>query len=228
MTTYIRLIAMALFTAGIPLAAEAGITNAVFDFENQSVTSNGGLTSLSLANQGLTISIDRAGEPFDVANLSAFGGTSAFGSRTLAPTPPGNTGFNVNFSHPASSFSAQLGDFGAGKTDSLSLTAFSGANGTGTNLGTTNASLVLTNAALLKFQTLAFSGTNIGSIQMAGGTTADANSVYYDNFHAQFASSSGGTGGSGNSVPLPPAAAVMPLGALVAWWGAKKLRISNL
>src|SRR5258708_6677916 len=78
--------------------ARAGIKTVVFDFEDQPATSNGGLTSLSLTKDSLSITIDRVGEPFDIANLSAFAGTADWGSRTLAPTPPGANLFNIDFS----------------------------------------------------------------------------------------------------------------------------------
>ncbi|HET6250280.1 MAG TPA: hypothetical protein VFE47_21500 [Tepidisphaeraceae bacterium] len=215
-------VALLLSTAGL----HAGLTAANFNFEGQATTNSGGLQSLSLTNNGLTITIDRVGQPFDVVNLSSYAGSVAFGSRSLAPTPPGSNFFNVNFSSPVSSFSADMGDFGVSKSDSLALTAFTGANGTGTNLGTTSASLPLTSISSLSFKTVSFTGAGIESVELSGGTTAAANSVYYDNFNATFNSSGSGgnSGGGGNAVPLPPASYVMPFGLAMAWLASRKLR----
>jgi hypothetical protein len=196
----------------------AGTTTAVFDFENQP-TSGAGLSTVMLANNGLSVTIDRAGQPFNIADLSALGGTSAFGARTLAPTPPGVNSFNLNFSQPVSSFSAQMGDFSSTLTDHLTMTAFSGLNGTGKNLGTSSSSLVLSDSSVLGFKTLGITGTGINSVQMIGGEAAGANSVFYDNLSATFT-----PGGNSSSVPLPAAAFVAPLAAVVAWLAARKLR----
>ena len=198
--------------------ARAG-TTAVFDFEGQPVTTGTGLTALTLSNNGLSMTISRGGQSFDMANLSALGGTSAFGARTLAPTPPGTNPFSLDFSQPLSSFSAQMGDFSAALTDQLTMTAFSGPNGTGAKLGTSSASLVMTDASTLAFKTLAINGTGIKSIEVTGGATAGENSVFYDNFSATFAG-----GSTGAAVPLPPAIFVAPLGAALAWLAARKLR----
>lgn len=210
----------AAFLAG---TATAGTTSATFNFEDQPLSASP-LTTLSVTSAGLTAAIDRVGQPFNVVDLSALPGTSAFGTRSLAPTPPGGNFFNVNFSQPISSFSAQMGDFGNGVTDNLAITAFTGPNGTGTNLGTTSASLVLSDATTMGSKTLQIVGTNIRSVEMIGGTAAGANSVFYDNLSATFASGAGGTGGP-PSVPLPSALMAAPLGALAAMWAARRMKI---
>ena len=197
--------------------ARAGITTAAYNFEDQPVTA-GNLTSLTLNNNGLSLTINRAGQPFDVTTLSAFGGTSAFGARTMAPTPPGMNAFTFNFSQPVSGFSANLGDFASGVTDQLAMIAFSGPNGTGAKLGTSNANMAMSNASTMTFQSLAINGNEIKSVQVTGGAASGENSVFYDNFNATF------TRSDGVAVPLPPAIFVAPLGAAVAWLAARRLR----
>jgi hypothetical protein len=210
-------IAAALLPAGV----RAGTTTAFFDFESEAVTPSGAdLSSLSVTDNGVTLTIDRAGQPFTVTDLSAMSGTAPFGSRSLSPTPPGSSFFNVNFSQPVSSFSAQMGDFGVGITDDLAITAFSGPNGTGTNLGTASATLPLLDSSTMAFKTVQISAVNIGSVELIGGTPGDPNSVFYDNFGVTVA----GSGGGPSAVPLPPALLVAPLGALAAWYGARRLR----
>lgn len=224
----------AIALALIANSARGGTSQAVYDFENEPITNNGGFTTLSMTNNGLTITLDRVGQPFDITNLSSMNGTAGFGSRTLSPTPPGQNFFNADFSTPVSSFSVQMGDFVAtNNVDSLALTAFSGPNGTGANLGTSSATLPMINSTTLASTTLQISKPGIQSVQFIGGTTDDANSVYYDNLIATYTPASGtGSGtGSGNtgssagaSVPLPPALYVAPLGALLAWFAARRLR----
>ncbi|HET6246739.1 MAG TPA: hypothetical protein VFE47_03495 [Tepidisphaeraceae bacterium] len=211
------------FSLPLALAANlhAGLTSATFDFESHAATSGGGLTSLSLAKNGIGISIDRAGQPFDVATLSPWSGTSAFGSRSLSPTPPGGNFFNVNFSTPANSFSAQFGDFASTATDSLALTAFSGRNGTGRNLGSAFANLPLKGNDAFAFKTVQIRGENIESVELIGGTPNTPNSVYFDNFHVSAAI--GGAGGI-SAVPLPAGIYVMPLCAVIAWMASRRLR----
>jgi hypothetical protein len=228
-----RIAAGGLLSMLIAASASAGTTTATFDFEGQATTTGGALTTLSLTNNGLSVTIDRAGESFDVVELSSQSGTTAFGSRSLVAAAPLTTFYNVNFSQPVSSFSVQMGNFGTGITDNLALTAFTGINGTGTNLGTTSDSLVLTDASTLAIKTLQISGAGIRSVEFVGGDTVNANSAFVDNFGATFATSggiggTGGTGGNGggpSAVPLPSALLVAPLGALVAWFGARRLRL---
>src|ERR1700728_3712918 len=104
MIRFLALVVCFSFMSGIATRVQAGIKTAVFDFENQPVTANGGLTSLALSRNGIGLTIDRAGQPFDIANLAPFKGAAAFGSRSLSPTPPGGNSFNVNFSTPIASF----------------------------------------------------------------------------------------------------------------------------
>ncbi|HZL38378.1 MAG TPA: hypothetical protein VFC78_23900, partial [Tepidisphaeraceae bacterium] len=182
--------------------AKSGVTQSTYDFENQPATSNGGLTSLSLTNNGLTVTIDRVGQSFDTANISSLGSTSVFGQRTLAPTPPGTNFFNVNFSQPVSNFSVQMGDFGTNVSDSLSLTAFAGPNGTGANLGTSSATLPLTSASTMSFTTLQISKPGIESVQYTGGTSGDPNSVFSDNYSATTNPTGNNGAGGTTSVPL--------------------------
>ena len=119
---------------------------AVFDFEGApgDGVHDGDLSTLSLTESGLTVTITRtSGLPFDVLNDVAGGFPDAFPApgwddQALSPffAETANDRFLVNFSLPVDLFGVQTGDFG-GDDDDLILQAFSGLNGTGTLIDTT-------------------------------------------------------------------------------------------
>jgi hypothetical protein len=206
--------------------ARAGIETFIFDFENQPATAGGALTSLSLTKKGLSITIDRAGQTFDVADLAGLKNSAPFGARSLAPTPMQNNLFNVNFSRPVSRFSADFVDSTGESPDALALTAFSGQSGTGKNIGTVFATLPLNPDASLAFKTLQISGSGIQSVEFIGGTVHAPNSVFYDNFRVGIGSA-GGSSSRGSAVSLPPALYVTPFCVFLGWMAAKKLRSAD-
>ncbi|MBL9202055.1 MAG: hypothetical protein JNL39_16205 [Opitutaceae bacterium] len=164
----------AALVAGTALSASA----ATFNFEGTSVVS--GITSLVQSDSGLTATFTRVGGlAFEIR--SDF---PAFGTRTLSPFNNTSAGaFIVDFSALISSFSVDMGDFAVSDVDTLTLTAYAGAGGTGAVLGTT--SLTLPNSpAGFHSLTLALSSASIASVVMNGGSTAFPNSVAYDNIVA--------------------------------------------
>ena len=155
----------------------------LFDLENQSVSAATSQTTLSLAGTGEILTVSRqGGGNFGVADLSPYSGTTPFGARSLAPDTSTTTPILVNFSVPVASFSLSLGHFGADDAN-LSLTAFSGANGTGSVVGTSTDTLLGIDANTFTFRNLEVDAANIGSVVAKGGVAGD-NSVYYDNFAA--------------------------------------------
>jgi hypothetical protein len=206
----------------LPGFVRAGTTggSALFDFEDQQ-TSSGSLSTLTLSNNGTSATITQSGQTFDIVDLSAQSGASAFGARSLTSTAASGTPFMVDLSQPVSSFSAQIGDFGSATIDTLTMTAFSGHGGTGTMLGTQTTMLPLLDATTLAFKSIEVDAAGIESVQIMGGPSG-SNSAFYDNFGVTVASS--GTGGGTSSVPLPAAAWAAPFGALVAFFGARNLR----
>ena len=110
-----------------------------FNFEGLADTnSSGAYTSLSQTVDGVTMTVTRVGgNHFDIFDLSSFMPSSdGWGSSSLSPFGDlSNSAFVFTFSQPVSAFSVQVGDFD-GDSDSQSGTAYSGANGTGSALGT--------------------------------------------------------------------------------------------
>jgi hypothetical protein len=159
---------------------------AVFDFEGLTATSppayNGGLTSLSLVDSGLTMSITRqAGSPFDVYDTTVFNGPPAsWGTRALDGFAGcSSSQFIANFSAPITGFSLEFGDYGA-DSDLFTLSAYAGLNGTGPLLGTTTV-----NYAYNYFPTVGTASltglAGAQSVLFIGGSPPCPNSLFYDN-----------------------------------------------
>ena len=178
----------------MPVSAQA--TTAIFDFEDQAATFDpngarvGALSTLSLTNNGLTITITRQNANFDiVSNTDAQGGKGPeFGDRSLDPFFVSDTNSNpfvVNFSTAATALSMDIGDYG-GDSDVATINLYSGLNGTGTLLGT--GSVDYDDGFFPDFATVsASSPTGFLSAVFVGGSSDFTNSVFYDNFNVTFA-----------------------------------------
>lgn len=150
--------------------------------ETLEITTNyGNYTNLTSVFSSLFhYTITRQGVQFSIVNISQPGLTN-FGQKTLSPfnAPTSNTAFTINFSFPLTGFSCDMGDTDI-DADTLTLKAYSGENGTGVLLATVTDSLPSSTG--FNFKHLTVGGAGIRSVVMQGGSTAQPNSVYYDNF----------------------------------------------
>lgn len=139
--------------ASLPLLALPVLAHAqLFDFESTPTTSDGSvgrpgaLTSLAVTSGGLTLTLSReGGTAFDVMdNTSAGQGgkPASWGNHTLDPFFAGgpNTGFIGNFSGLVTSVALEFGDYNSDE-DNITLSVWSGLNGTGSLLGTISQTL---------------------------------------------------------------------------------------
>jgi hypothetical protein len=181
----------------------------IFDFESSTATyvsppaldRPGALTSLALTNGGLTITITRPNNArFDIVDnttVNQSGKPASFGARSLDPmftvlTPNSANGWIFNLSAPTTTFGLAFGDYGV-DADSLTLTAFSGADGTGATLGTQTVNLGLN--AFPNFATNSVTGVGIRSVvvSVTSDTTGFENSVILDNIQVAGAAPEPGT-----------------------------------
>jgi hypothetical protein len=189
-----------------------------FNFETSSTTSGGALTSLTLTQGGLTMTLTRPGSTFDIVDFSGAVDPS-FGSRTLSPfaNQTSGTPFNANFSLAISSLSIDMGDFGpGGDLDTLTMVAYDGLDGTGNIVGTATTTCC-SGADPFVFTTLTVTGAGIRSVRFIGGSAAFPNSVFYDNITATFTA----------TAPVPEPATIMLLSAGLVGVAAKIRRRRN-
>lgn len=171
-----------------------------FDFENQVATATtGAYSTLALSNSGLTMTLSRqGGSKFDIIDSSGSNFPSSFATRALDPFfDTSASAFVANFSSTLSGFSLEFGDGGQDR-DQLTLSAYSGLNGTGTLLGTVT---VLWNGNFTTGDPAAVASlsglSGIQSVVFIGGSRRFfPNSVYYDNFVATLDSQGVPEGGS--------------------------------
>ena len=177
-----------------PVAAQAQ----TFDFEDASLST---VTSYSATSGGVTLDLSRVGgKSFGFSNIGS--NAPGFGTRSLAPFVDYSAGaFVANFSTGLSALSVQMGDFAPSDEDTLTLSIFSGLNGTGTLLGST--SFFYGSSGFPTIATLSLaSGTGFRSAVFNGGSTSFPNSVFYDNIAVRVA----------GGVPEPTTWALMILG----------------
>ena len=190
-------------TLAIAVAAAAAISlasahnvradQAAFDFE---AATPGQHASLSLTNNGLTIDI-RRGSFLPMQVLDTTGYPPSWGHRAAAPFSISSADlFYMNFSSPLTAFSMESGDFqttGAGEPDFMTLTAFSGPDGTGSQLGIAtfdyDGAHFFPAVALLSLN--APVGQTIGSVTFGSVDQWGSVSVLFDNIHATFVPSMG-------------------------------------
>lgn len=171
----------------------------VFNLEAEPETgfSDGDLTSLTLTQPGLSLTITRPGDPsqFDVYDVNDIGNPTlptAFGIRSLSPWFSNDgTAFVGNFSTPVRSVSIDMGDFG-GDEDDLFIEAFGLPDAGGPIIASDAAQLVggggdWTGATLSVdagsplISSIRFMGGD-DAFETSFGTFVVPNSVYYDNF----------------------------------------------
>ena len=165
------------------LALVVGIHSAqaaTFNFESVAV---GNYTSLSQTDSGLTVMYDLGGVVFQIDDHTP-GGPPGFGDRTLSnfePTCCTANPYNANFSAAQNAVSIQFGDFGPSDDDTpVTLTAFSGLNGTGAVVGTASTTWLGTDA-FPNFKTLTvISAAPFLSVRFSGSGPFN-NSLFWDN-----------------------------------------------
>ncbi len=179
-------LALAVLCFGSAVTVMADTTT--FGFEAEGATTGGALTSISITQSGLTMTLTRPGSTFDFRDLSGFSGFPvAWGVRTLDPFANinSNTAFNANFSLALSSISIQMGDF-LQDTDSLTMTAYSGLDGTGAVLGSASLGSCCDVGSDFAFFTLTINAAGIRSVRFQGGSPDFLNSIFYDNIAVTF------------------------------------------
>lgn len=198
-------------TVGISLVAMLPQRSAhaqTFDFEELAVSS--GTTPVISTQGGVTATFTRAdGGNITIQDLT--GAAAPWGSRTLLPFSDGKGGtMIINFSVPLSSISIQAGDNGNDDDGLVTLTAFSSADGAGTNLGSDSQAYPDTLNAVIdgEFLTLGVNSAGIRSVTLTSGGQFPG-SIFYDNMTVQAQPLS--------AAPEPASAALLlPLLGLIA------------
>lgn len=170
-----------------------------FDLENQIATfisppalgRPGALTSLTITNSGVTLSITReGGSPFDIVSNTGNQASkpAGWGVNSLDPFIEPTTPWIFDLSQPASAFSLELGDYGE-DADTWTLQAFSGANGTGSLLASATGNYGLQLFPAIDVPSVSAAG--ILSLKLSGGSdfAGFADSVFLDNIQVTAPSS---------------------------------------
>lgn len=165
-------------------AATAHAAPVLYDFESTPATgvSTGGYASLSLTESGLTMVVTGSASNFDVVDNTAgqAGKPASWGLRSLSPfVHESGDPFILDFSAAIGSLSVEFGDYGADAPDILTLTAYSGAGGTGSILDTDSVSFLA--LAFPGFATGSVAASGIRSVVMIAGTSGFPHSAFYDN-----------------------------------------------
>lgn len=167
-----------------------------FDFEDQTATFNspprssrpGTLTSLEMTKDGETLTITRnGGVAFDIVSNTSnqSGKPTSYGTKSLDPfynISSGNDAYFIgNFSTAVDSISLDFGDYG-GDADTVTLNAYSGADGTGTLLASVSASVPGNSTFNFTTNSLALTAGGIESFTLASTSSNNLpNSLFYDN-----------------------------------------------
>jgi PEP-CTERM motif len=192
-----------------------------FNFEGLATQQS---TSITSTVNGLTLTVSRQ-DNSNIAIQNLNGGTPTvtdFGTRTLSnfAGTPGATSSDatliLNFSAPISSGSISFGDLGGFQTDDddspVVLTAYSGLNHTGSNLGSVSVDYPITlgftfqgNGAI---RTATINAAGIQSLTLSSGGPFPG-TLYYDNLVVDTAT----------PVPEPPSILLLGTGvaAMLAW-----------
>jgi hypothetical protein len=174
-------------TAGVGLIAlltQSPVHAQTFDFEELAVSS--GATPIISTQGGVTATITRLdGGNIVVQDLT--GAAAPWGSRTLLPFVDGvGSTMIINFSVPLTSISIQAGDNGNDDDGLITLTAFSGSSGAGSNLGSDSQAYPDTLNAVIdgEFLVLGVTSPGIQSVTLTSGGPLP-NSIFYDNMTVQ-------------------------------------------
>ncbi len=146
----------------------------VFDFEDQPLAT--GLTTLSMTEMGITLTITRQnGSPFSIIDLGPLA-PSGWGARTLSPfaDPQSLDPFILSFSPAVTQVSAELGDYGA-DSDSYSLSLQEPGSPSASGLWGTR------DLAVDPSQTVLVSASATSTALLAGGSAAVPSSLFFDN-----------------------------------------------
>lgn len=151
-----------------------------FDFEGQSV---GTTASVVETEGGLTMTITRTLS--DMVGIQDLGNDGGFGSRSLSPFAELIDGdwFVANFSAAISSFSAMFADYGADDDGAVTITAYSGLDGSGSVVDSTNSSW----NGDIRFDPVgqaSVSGAGIRSVLFKSNGNFD-NSLFWDNIEVE-------------------------------------------
>lgn len=196
-----RISLLALGLMGACLSGAAIAQDATFNFEGQ--TASTGLTTSSITNNGLTLTVTRPGSTYGYRDISGFGGSPSFGSRSLSPFEVNNSSpFVLDFSSLLDGFSIDYGDFGD-DPDTVRIIGYTGAGGTGSVVFDISASLPFTDSSFHSGTLSALdTATPFQSVVVGGGSANFPQSLYYDNVRAYL----------GSAVPEPSTWAMMLLG----------------
>lgn len=176
-----RYVALAIAVSAFGLAQAQS-----FDFEGVPDSGGyavGGYTAVSMTSGSQTLVITRPGSAFDVTDMSIYSGTPAgWGHRTLSPFFSTAGGpFMLNFSTGITSFSVEVGDFVPSDDDEAYFSAYTGADGTGSLLGTFTLSLPGSGSGFLYGTLSAGGSTPAMSVVMGGGSASYPDSLFWDN-----------------------------------------------
>jgi hypothetical protein len=185
-------LAVAGLLAFAPAALGATIT---FNFEDVPVSVNGVYSSLTVTNQGLTMTLYRSsGLSFDVNTLA--GAPVQWGSHSLSTNTSMATtsdSWIADFSVVITQFSAQAGDYGRDNDTPVSLTAYSDSGAAGSIVASASYTGWTSDFSLPDYLSIGVTGPNFSSV----GFTSDSsfldpdlgliplpffNSLFWDNF----------------------------------------------
>lgn len=204
-----KVIAQRALMSALTVAAFTSANAQLFDFEGEVATgsSAGGYTTLSMVSGAQTLTFTRAGgTAFDVVENtgSQTGKPASWGMNSLSPFFNVSGGaFICDFAVGINSFSVDVGDYVPSDDDEVTLSAYSGAGGTGTFLGSITDSIPGDSPTFdFRAISMSFGGSPAAmSIVMSGGSANFPQSLFWDNI-------------SVSTVPEPTTFAVLGLGAL--------------
>lgn len=184
------------------LIAVAGVGTAQASFFNFETAATGPHANLSFTDAGVTLALSQNAGVFEVQDITGFGGPASWGVRTLLPETSNPSVMIGNFSQPQAFVGIEAGDFFA-DTDTITMEAWSGLNGTGILLDTdfivypANLGLPGDIASLNVFETVLGSINSVRFFSIGAGGNSN---MYFDNMRTR------------SAVPEPATIAILGLG----------------